>query len=71
MTITCVVGRTVFVSLVTFTYLTTIIVAPVLSPIEKVMQYLLFLEKNVFYPLTFLFAFGLSAHHYVLRFGAL
>ena len=42
-----------------------------LSPIEKVMQWLLFLEKNILYPLTFLFAFGLSAHHYKLRFGDL
>lgn len=46
-------------------------VAPKLSPLEQILQLLLFLEKNVLYPLTFLFAFGLSALHYKAVFGDL
>jgi len=46
-------------------------VEPRLSNVEKVMQWLLFIEKNVLYPLCFLFAFNLSAHHYQARFGDL
>ncbi len=47
------------------------IVPPSLSLIEKIMQWFLFVEKNILYPLTFLFAFNLSAHHYKARFGDL
>lgn len=44
---------------------------PKLSVLEQLLQLSLFLEKNVFYPLTFLFAFNLSAHHYKIVFGEL
>lgn len=41
---------------------------PKVSYIEHVLQWLLFIEKYVLYPLTFLFGFNLSAHHYKARF---
>lgn len=44
---------------------------PKLSVVEHLMQWSKFLEKNVFYPLTFLFALNLSAHHYKIVFGEL
>jgi len=39
--------------------------------IERILQISLFLEKNIFYPLSFLYAFNLSALHYKARFGDL
>ena len=41
---------------------------PKVSYVEHVLQWLLFTEKYILYPLTFLFAFNLSAHHYKARF---
>ena len=46
-------------------------VPPKLSPLEKIQQGMLFMERNLLYPLTFLFAFGLTAHHYKAKFGDL
>lgn len=61
-----------FLFLMTFTcFCFVFLAAPEMSPVEKVVQWLLFIEKNVLYPLSFLFAFGLSAHHYKARFGDL
>jgi len=42
-----------------------------LSVVEYLLQWLIFIEKSIFYPLTFLFALNLSAHHYKLEFGEL
>jgi hypothetical protein len=41
---------------------------PKVSYVEHILQWLLFIEKYVLYPLTFLFGFNLSAHHYKARF---
>ena len=41
---------------------------PKVSYVEHMLQWLLFTEKYILYPLTFLFAFNLSAHHYRARF---
>ena len=42
---------------------------PKLSVVEYIMQLSLFIEKNILYPLTFIFAFNLSAHYYKFKFG--
>ena len=42
---------------------------PKVSRVEHMLQWLLFIEKYILYPLTFLFAFNLSAHHYKARFS--
>ena len=43
--------------------------SPKVTPVEWFLQVSLFLEKNLLYPLSFLFALNLSALHYKARFG--
>ena len=44
---------------------------PRVTVVERFLQLSLYVEKNVLYPLSFLFALNLSALHYQTRFGEL
>ena len=42
---------------------------PKVSVVERILQVTVFLEKNIAYPLTFLFGLNLTANYYLLRYG--